>query len=58
MALQMPAKIRNAMKKEATFLIIWDSVDSILISPNKEDFAGPISLSGIGTCLKSIVKGL
>jgi hypothetical protein len=38
MALQAPAKFRNAMKKESTFSIIWDSGASISISPNKEDF--------------------
>jgi hypothetical protein len=36
MVLQAPAKFRNAMKKESTFSIIWDSGASISISPNKE----------------------
>ena len=58
MALQAPAKFRNAMKKEATFSIIWDSGASISISPNKEDFVGPMTSPGIGTRLKGIVKGL
>jgi hypothetical protein len=39
--LEAPAKFRNAMKKESTFSIIWDSGASISISPNKEDFVGP-----------------
>ena len=43
MALQAPAKFRNAMKKESTFSIIWDSGASISISPNKDDFVGPMS---------------
>jgi hypothetical protein len=33
MALQAPAKFRNAMKKESTFSIIWDSGASISTSP-------------------------
>jgi transposase InsO family protein len=57
-ALQAPAKFRNAMKKESTFSIIWDSGASISISPNKEDFVGPITSPGIGTRLNGIVKGL
>jgi transposase InsO family protein len=58
MALQAPAKFRNALKKESTFSIIWDSGASISISPNKEDFVGPMTSPGIGTRLKGIVKGL
>jgi hypothetical protein len=46
------------LNKESTFSIIWDSGASISISPNKDDLAGPMSLPGIGTCLKGIVKGL
>ena len=46
------------MKKESTFSIIWDSGASISISPNKDDFVGPMSSPGIGTRLKGIVKGL
>jgi hypothetical protein len=57
MALQAPAKFRNAMKKESTFSIIWDSGASISISPNKGDFVGPVTTAGIGTRLKGIVKG-
>jgi hypothetical protein len=58
MALQAPAKFRNAMAKESTFSIIWDSGASISISPNKDDFVGPLTSPGIGTQLKGIVKGL
>ncbi len=58
MALQAPAKFRNALKKESTFSVIWDSGASISISPNKEDFVGPMTSAGIGTKLKGIVKGL
>jgi hypothetical protein len=57
-ALQAPAKFRNAMKKELTFSIIWDSGASISILPNKEDFVGPMTSPGIGTRLKGIAKGL
>jgi hypothetical protein len=57
-ALQAPAKFRNALKKESTFSIIWDSGASISISPNKDDFVGPLTSPGIGTRLKGIVKGL
>jgi hypothetical protein len=58
MAVQAPAKFRNAMKKESTFSIIWDSGASMSISPNKEDFVGPMTSAGVGTRLKGIVKGL
>ena len=59
MALQAPAKFRNAMKKESTFSIIWDPGRSISISPKKDDFVGPMPSPGIGTrFLKGIVKGL
>ena len=59
MALQVPAKSRNAMKKESTFSIIWDSGASISIYPNKDDFVGPMVASpGIGTRLNGIIKGL
>jgi hypothetical protein len=58
MALQAPAKFRNAMKKELTFSITWDSGASISISPNKGDFVGPVTTADIGTRLKGIVKGL
>jgi hypothetical protein len=58
MALQAPAKFRNAMKKESTFLVIWDSGASISISPNKDDFIGTMDSPGIGTRLKGIVKGM
>jgi hypothetical protein len=57
-ALQAPVKFRHSMNKESTFLIILDSGASIAISPNKDDFVGPMSSPGIGTRLKGIVKGL
>jgi hypothetical protein len=34
MALQAPVKFRNAMKKESTFSIIWDSGASISLAPS------------------------
>jgi hypothetical protein len=58
MVLQAPAKFRNAMKKESTFSIIWDSGASISISPNKGDFVGPVTTAGVGTRLKGTAKGL
>jgi hypothetical protein len=58
MALQAPAKFRNAMKKESTFSLIWDSGASISISPNKDDFVGTMDPPGIDTRLKGTVKGL
>jgi hypothetical protein len=57
-ALQAPAKFRNAMKKESAFSIIWDSGASVSISPNKEDFVGPVTAANVGTRLEGIVKGL
>jgi hypothetical protein len=58
MTLQAPAKFQNAMKKESTFSIIWDSGTSISISSNKDDFVGPLTPPGLGTRLNRIVKGL
>jgi hypothetical protein len=56
--LQEPAKFRNAMKKESTFSIIWDSGASVSISPNKGDFVRPVTTAGVGTRLNGVVKGL
>jgi hypothetical protein len=58
MALQALAKFRNALQRESTFSIIWDSGTSISISPNKDDLVGHMTSPGIGTCLKGIIKGL
>jgi hypothetical protein len=58
MALQPPARFRNAMRKESTFSVIWDSGASISISSNRDDFVGPMSSAGMGVRLKGIVKGL
>jgi hypothetical protein len=55
MALQAPANFRNAIKKESTFSIIWDSGASISISPNKGDFVGPVTAADVGTRLEGIV---
>jgi hypothetical protein len=58
MALQAPARFRNAMQKESTFSVIWDSGASISISSNRDDFVGPMTSAGMGIHLKGIVKGL
>jgi hypothetical protein len=58
MVLQAPARFRNALKKESTFSVIWDSGASISISPDCDDFVGPMSSACIGMRLKGIVKGL
>jgi transposase InsO family protein len=58
MVMQAPARFRNALRKESSFAIIWDSGASISISPNKDDFVGPMTSPGIGTKLKGIVTGL
>jgi hypothetical protein len=58
MVLQAPARFCNALKKESTFSVIWDSGASISISPDRDDFVGPMSSACIGTRLKGIVKGL
>jgi hypothetical protein len=46
------------MKKESTFSVISDSGASVSISPNREDFVGPMTSACVGTRLKGIVKGL
>jgi hypothetical protein len=58
MVMQAPARFRNALRKESCFSIIWDSGASISISPDKDDFVGPLTSPGIGTKLKGIVTGL
>jgi hypothetical protein len=58
MALQAPAKFCNSMKKESTYLLIWDSGASISISFDKSNFVGTMESVGVGTKLKGIAKGL
>jgi hypothetical protein len=58
MVMQAPSRFRNALRKESFFSIIWDSGASISISPDKDDFVGPLTSPGMGTKLKGIVKGL
>jgi hypothetical protein len=58
MAMQAPTRFRNSLKKASFFSVIWDSGASISISPDREDFVGPLKSPGVGTRLKGIVKGL
>jgi hypothetical protein len=46
------------MQCKKNLLFHWDSGASISISPNKDDFVGPLTSPGIGIRLKGIVKGL
>ena len=57
-ALQAPSRFRSTLKSDSTFSVIWDSGASITISPNKEDFDGPILKPSTITQLKGIAKGL
>jgi hypothetical protein len=59
MALQAPARIRDSLGPKAnTSPIIWDSGESISITPDLSDFHGPIPPPGTITQLKGIAKGL
>ena len=57
--LSHPCACKASMKKEDTFVIIWDSGCSISVSPDRDDFVGPLtkppnksSIQGISNSLK------
>ena len=57
MAMQAPGRFRDSLPS-STFSVIWDSGASISISPDKNDFVGPLESPGAITQLKGIAKGL
>ncbi|KAI2488999.1 hypothetical protein MHU86_25603 [Fragilaria crotonensis] len=57
-ALHAPSRFRNALSSDSTFPVIWDSGASVTISPNKDDFIGPIASPSTITQLKGIARGL
>jgi len=57
-ALTAPAMLRSAAGKETNVPVIWDSGASILISPDKANFVGPIESAGVMTHLQGLAKGL
>ena len=57
MALQAPGRFRDSLPS-STYSVIWDSGASISISPDKNDFIGPLESPGAITQLKGIAKGL
>ena len=57
-ALHAPTRFRNALSQGSTFSVIWDSGASVTISPNKDDFVGPINSPSTITQLRGIAKGL
>ena len=56
-AMQAPGRFRGSLPS-STFSVIWDSGASISISPDKNDFVGPLESPGAITQLKGIAKGL
>ena len=56
--LQAPSRFRSTLKADSTFAVIWDSGASVTITPNKDDFDGPILKPSTITQLKGIAKGL
>jgi hypothetical protein len=52
-----PSKSRTALGKCATFLVIWDSGASISLSPDRQDFVGPLNEPGTGLRLQGLVSG-
>ncbi len=58
MALQAPTRFRNAMPKESSFRVIWDSGASVSVSPYKSDFVGPYTKAPVSVKLKGLAKGL
>ena len=60
MALQAPTRFRAAIAstKTRTYPIIWDSGASFSVSPDRNDFVGPIKKPGAITQLQGIAKGL
>jgi hypothetical protein len=57
MALQAPGCFRDLLPS-STYSVIWDSGASVSISPDKNDFVGPLKSPGAITQLKGIAKGL
>ena len=58
MALQAPLRFRASIAKERSYPVIWDSGASFSVSPNKNDFVGPIKSPSTFTQLQGISKGL
>jgi hypothetical protein len=56
-ALQAPGRFRDLLPS-STYSVIWDSRASVSISPDKNNFVGPLKSPGAITQLKGIAKGL
>ena len=57
-ALQAPSRFRSTLKSDSTFSVIWDSGASVTITPNTDDFDGPLLKPDTITQVKGIAKGL
>jgi len=57
-ALQSPHRFRDATVKSSTYQVIWDSGASISISPDRQDFVGPLVKPSVRQRLQGIAKGL
>ena len=57
-AMLSPMHLQKSMTKCSTFTVIWDSRASICISPDRQDFAGPLERPSIVTTLQGLTKGL
>ena len=59
MALQAPLRFRSSfVAKTTTYPVIWDSGASFSVSPDRNDFVGPITRPSTFTQLQGIAKGL
>ena len=57
MALMAPSKLRNSMRNDSTFPVIWDSGASISVSPNRDEFVGEYTKLPFYTQLLGLAKG-
>ena len=57
-ALLAPSRFRSVIPSDSAFPVIWDSGASVTISPDKNDFVGPIARPSTITQLNGIAKGL
>ena len=57
-ALSSPQVLNLCTTKENTFQVIWDSGASMCVSPDKDDFVGPLTSAPWNLKLQGIAKGL
>jgi hypothetical protein len=57
-ALNSPQVLNMTVKKEDTFDVIWDSGASMCVTPDRNDFVGPLTNAPIGLKLQGLAKGI